>query len=563
MLRAAPPARPDVAALSRLVLGLARRWGRDVAELRDAVRYLALDLPPADVAEDRLGGSPAEILARYYQRRLAGPVRRRLGAFYTPPAIARQVAQLTLAPLAAPTRILDPAMGSGIFLLEAIRALPGDPAHLAETCLWGLDLDPLAVDLAIVSLWLETGAQPERLARRLRQADTLAEPLEPRSFDAVLGNPPWGSLYPAAERAALVTRFPAAAGTFDAAKLFLDLGTQLTRGTLGMIVPTALLEQAGHAALRDRLLERLDPYAVLSLPLRAFPAAAPSCALIFGSRPGPAQISIHSAEECRTIPAVSWHQRRSFSLAPPGELGLLSRLAGRHPSLGELSVYRVRDCGLNYNRAAFAARSIYRGARQHPDDLPLCRGGDFQRYTPVQPSAWLRHDYRDCLAEGEQISLGLATYRLPEKLLIRQTADRLVATLDRSRVLFGRSVLALTAEGNVSLPALLAWLNSRLLTTLYRILAGEEGRILPQVKVGRLRALPVPAVAAQPIDPRQEVTGALPLDPTLLWAELHFLGLRQLAAGGRDEAVQARIEVVAERLAQLDQPMIFSRFSSS
>ncbi len=80
-------------------------------------------------------------------------------------------------------KVLDPAMGSGHFLLRACQYLAeeiatnphtGDPAgeHLesdestlsfwkrrvVEHCLYGVDLNPLAVELAKVALWLETAA---------------------------------------------------------------------------------------------------------------------------------------------------------------------------------------------------------------------------------------------------------------------------------------------------------------------------------------------------------------------------------------------------------------------
>ena len=78
-------------------------------------------------------------------------------------------------------RVLDPAMGSGHFLLSACRylaeeiatnPLTGDPKadelrgdestltywkrRLVERCLYGVDMNPLAVELAKLALWLET-----------------------------------------------------------------------------------------------------------------------------------------------------------------------------------------------------------------------------------------------------------------------------------------------------------------------------------------------------------------------------------------------------------------------
>ncbi len=120
--------------------------------------------------------------------------RRRSGSHYTPRSltepIVRKALELVLRSLtvAAPKDILalklcDPAVGSGAFLVEACRqlgdelvkawrrhdclpAIPPDEDEVlharrlvAQRCLYGVDKNPLAVDLAKLSLWLATLAR--------------------------------------------------------------------------------------------------------------------------------------------------------------------------------------------------------------------------------------------------------------------------------------------------------------------------------------------------------------------------------------------------------------------
>ena len=128
--------------------------------------------------------------------------RRRSGSHYTPRALTEPIVRTTLEPILArlrgadgrpprPEQILDlkvcdPAMGSGAFLVEACRQL-GDAlveawrAHgeapeippdedevifarrlVAQRCLYGVDRNPVAVDLAKMSLWLVTLARTTR-----------------------------------------------------------------------------------------------------------------------------------------------------------------------------------------------------------------------------------------------------------------------------------------------------------------------------------------------------------------------------------------------------------------
>ncbi|MBY5798418.1 N-6 DNA methylase [Rhizobium leguminosarum] len=122
--------------------------------------------------------------------------RRRTGSHYTPRSLTAPIVQDALEPAferigpdATPEDVLslkvcDPAMGSGAFLVEACRALgdrlvlawahwpetrptiPPDedePLHarrlVAQRCLYGVDKNPRAVDLAKLSLWLATLAR--------------------------------------------------------------------------------------------------------------------------------------------------------------------------------------------------------------------------------------------------------------------------------------------------------------------------------------------------------------------------------------------------------------------
>jgi hypothetical protein len=142
--------------------------------------------------------------------------RRRSGSHYTPRALTEPIVRTTLEPILArlrgqdgrpptPAQILDlkvcdPAMGSGAFLVEACRqlgdalvegwrahgdapAIPPDEDELifarrliAQRCLYGVDRNPVAVDLAKVSLWLLTLAKDHALTfvdHALRPGDSL------------------------------------------------------------------------------------------------------------------------------------------------------------------------------------------------------------------------------------------------------------------------------------------------------------------------------------------------------------------------------------------------------
>lgn len=138
-----------------------------------------------------------------------GGTRKATGTFYTPRSLTEYLVRRTLAPLtqqAGPDeilalRVLDPAMGSGAFLVAACRYLAqayeqalvregvtasadlsdsdraGFRRVVAQRCLYGVDLNPMAVQLARLSLWLTTLAGDRPLTffdHHLRTGNSLA-----------------------------------------------------------------------------------------------------------------------------------------------------------------------------------------------------------------------------------------------------------------------------------------------------------------------------------------------------------------------------------------------------
>ena len=121
--------------------------------------------------------------------------RKATGSYYTPDYIVRYIVENTLAPLCKnksvdeilSLKILDPATGSGHFLVGVVDYLaeelithPMAPImtesaseetelaywrrRVVESCVYGVDLNPMAVELAKLSLWLHTVAKGEPLS---------------------------------------------------------------------------------------------------------------------------------------------------------------------------------------------------------------------------------------------------------------------------------------------------------------------------------------------------------------------------------------------------------------
>ncbi|BCS35816.1 hypothetical protein TBR22_A50500 [Luteitalea sp. TBR-22] len=194
--------------------------GRMIARLAGAGSHSGTPVDLSSLDVEHLGALYEHLMAPGSDAQPA-LLRKRTGAFYTPRAMADQLVARTLDPLVAEAsadeilalRIVDPAMGSGALLASALRYLvraveaawvregrggPLDvpredrealPRRIAEQCLYGVDVNARAVQVARLSLWLLSLA-PDRpltwLDAHIRAGDSLVGV----SPDRLLARPP-------------------------------------------------------------------------------------------------------------------------------------------------------------------------------------------------------------------------------------------------------------------------------------------------------------------------------------------------------------------------------------
>ena len=197
----------DEDAARRAIVALSTRPSADRAG-RERIAYRDLGVEQLGAVYETLLDYEPRVDRRSISLQPGSGVRKATGTFYTPQPIADYVVRRTLGPLvrdATPDQILrlrvvDPAMGSGAFLVAACRFLasayeaalvraggchPTDIGEsdrvvirrtIAERVLYGVDLNPMAVQLARLSLWLATLAADRPLSfldHRLQVGDSL------------------------------------------------------------------------------------------------------------------------------------------------------------------------------------------------------------------------------------------------------------------------------------------------------------------------------------------------------------------------------------------------------
>ena len=182
------------------------------------VNYAALDTEElGSVYESLLDYHPAvtfDAAGRAHFELAPGSERKSTGSYYTPPQLVNELVRSALEPVIEERlaqvreaikdekesallsiKVCDPACGSGHFLLAAARRLGKELARVrtgedepapeqvraavrdvVAHCIYGVDKNPLAVELARVALWLESHAEGKPLTfleHRLKCGDSL------------------------------------------------------------------------------------------------------------------------------------------------------------------------------------------------------------------------------------------------------------------------------------------------------------------------------------------------------------------------------------------------------
>lgn len=269
----------------------------------------------------RFNAIPIELISSIYEqfaRSSAADAANSQGLHYTPIELVHLVVDPVLEGLPPDARVIDPACGSGVFLVEAFRRLVqrstmGSRAprqlvrRILRNQLFGIDINRSALGIAAFSLYLAaleldedpindiSDLQFDRLINRtLFEADSTASDLPSqlasKRFHAVVGNPPWTFVSkgnPTIADNNKMKPFPRRSPDHR----FLQVAGELSgnQGHIGMVMKATPFFSINEQAVcyRNELLKRLAPTALINLSQlrkeKLFPSSS-GPALLFFSR---------------------------------------------------------------------------------------------------------------------------------------------------------------------------------------------------------------------------------------------------------------------------------------
>jgi type I restriction enzyme M protein len=212
------------------------------------------------------------------------------GEFYTPRPVVKLIVDRVKPKLGE--RILDPACGTGGFLVEAYETLKTqaksaeDEVTLQTRSLFGVEKKPLPFLLGMMNLLLH-GVETPNIHRDNALRKPLNEIGEKDRYKVIVTNPPFGG----EEEAGIQLNFPESTRASETALLFMQFIMRSLKpgGRCGVVVPNGFMFGDGVSArIKEQLLRNFNLHTIVRLPNGVFAPYTPiPTNLLFFDRTAP------------------------------------------------------------------------------------------------------------------------------------------------------------------------------------------------------------------------------------------------------------------------------------
>jgi len=333
-------------------------------------------------------------------------------------------------------------------------------------------------------------------------------------FDIVIGNPPYVQIkqIPEVDKPYYVRRFKFATGRFNLFYFFIEMTEKLTRknGISTYIVPDRLLLNTQCVDLRNWLLNQQTITELDSFDESVFDSAVVDSIILFYKNVKNASKTIYaksnvSVNEINSssgieIPITYFASspNNQFDLNYSiGKSNLVDKIRNGSTSLGEMS--DTRD-GIIQSKIPDV---LFLTKKENKFCKPLLFGKDINRFALNYDNNWVNYQPEEMMKielkrDGGGLRLRTKDIFEREKILTRQTADRIIGTLDSEHFYYSNTLhgTAIT-DKTYNIKYVLALLNSSILNYYYKATTSEGGKVFAQMKIEILRQLPIKKVPNQ------------------------------------------------------------------
>lgn len=363
-----------------------------------------------------------------------------------------------------------------------------------------------------------------------------------RGFDVVVANPPYGLVgNDQAEAKEYYTsgRFELTSYKTNLYLLFLERALELLNsytGVLSFIIPKSLVFNSYFESARRKLLERYSIPLIVEIRAKVFEAAEVGDSVLFfacGSRP-----TSRSALEYRVVENVA-SDSKIISMQTNLQADLTSSIGVRFlaSSINITQTIKLDDLwevsnGLNPGNVRHILLST---SKLTPKHRKMLLGRDVKKYVHTWSGTWVNFDpsLKDTIKSTETKSKkGMTAQKrvdfalrptkiyMPNKVMVRKTADHIIACLDFEGLCFD----SLSYGIQPRLPGydpkfLLGLLNSKLLGHIHSELSQNQGKVFAKVLAENIRKLPMPNLKIEIPEDRAKHDAVVALTESILKAK--------------------------------------------
>ena len=469
--------------------------------------------------------------------------RKEQGIYYTPHYIVDFIVQHTLGEKLREVKtvqelkkikILDLSCGSGSFLTAALKAINekyrdfGNPANqstkneIVLSNIYGVDLDPQAVELARLNLLIEILDQKGKLPltphvrvgnslisgdeRELKKyfgslwrdkrpfnwQEEFPEVFTQGGFDVIIGNPPWVSLKGKEksfnlsdnELRYLVSTFGIDTYRPNLFECFIRRGLSLLNehGLFSFIVPDRLCANEQFIKIREYILEN---FTIERLLFKApFPGIIGDTVIFVICNKVLEKGHQIKISEYPNFDAELFLQKtfssspeKSWFYIPRPIYSIFKKITDGADQLGKMV----------HSSVGFIAKSgEVRTTKRSKRDIAVLKGENIARYH-IKGTNYFEFK-KDNLVGGTQDVNKLSE---PVKILLRKTGSDIIATLDEGGAYPEQSLYFLTGLDKAEMLFILGLLNSKLLNIYYKNFAITNRDATPQLKKFDLDKFPI------------------------------------------------------------------------
>ena len=476
--------------------------------------------------------------------------RKEQGIYYTPTYIVDYIVRNTLGEMlknkkpaeADKLKVLDMACGSGSFLLKAFDVLDEyykkkdknyaqskldarteasritRKTQILRNNIYGVDLDPKAVEIAQLNLLLKAAETRHRLpdlrenvkcgnsliddpaiagGRAFNWNDEFPEIMKDGGFDVIVGNPPYGAELKSAEMKYLQRKYPLNAGRLDTALLFIERAVSClkTGGYLGFIVPVRWIVGTYSRKLREYLLSNTNIVQIVYFSSHVFSDAKIDTIIIILKKTRKLEHTrVTFAKEFSTIPNAEVHFDQEAWLSGNFEFyifldtqskKLIAKMDTKGTRLGNLTTgfLGIQAYEKSTDRIKLGELVSKEGGIGFEPEIS---GEHFNRYALSWPSnLYVKY----C---NELYSARKKTDFKQQKILVRRILkDRIIAALDVEGQYSSDMVYNLIPNDQSDGKWLLGLLNSKLLSFYYAKKNFDLSATFPKLRVVAFKELPI------------------------------------------------------------------------